>query len=197
MTSSFRLLLWFSLTFVATIDSSLVAKPMFDTLEVRTRLELIFQRDQMTRTNSDSVAFRQVIDSQNVRQVLAIIDSLGWLGQSAVGARANQTLWLVIQHADIETQVRYLPLLKKSVDKGESRMIDYAYLLDRVLMRTGKKQMYGTQVISGASGSYEFYQIEDEANVNARRVAIGMEPIEEYAKKFGIVYKAKKGRDDK
>lgn len=175
-----------------TLQRDLVARPTFDTLEVRRKLELIFQRDQMTRANSDSVAFRQVIDSQNVRQVLAIIDSLGWLGQSAVGARANQTLWLVIQHADIETQKRYLPLLKMSVDQRESRMIDYAYLLDRVLMRTGKKQMYGTQVVRGASGSYEFYQIEDEANVNARRVAVGMEPIEEYAKKFGIVYKMNK-----
>lgn len=142
----------------------------------------------MTRKGTDSVAFRQAIDSQNVQQIISIIDSLGWLSIQAVGVQANRTLWLVLQHANLETQLRYFPLLKKSVERGESNAIDMAYLEDRIRMRTGRKQLYGTQIVKTESGSSEFYQIEDEEHVNHRRLALGLEPIEEYAKRFGIIY---------
>ncbi len=38
------------------------------------------------------------------------------------------------------------------------------------------------------TGKNEFFPIEDEANVNKRRAAVGLEPLEEYAKHFGIDY---------
>ena len=55
-------------------------------------------------------------------------------------------------------------------------------LQDRILMRQGKKQIYGSQVVFTKNGVQEFYSIEDEKNV-------GLHPIEEYAKYFGIDYK--------
>ena len=60
---------------------------------------------------------------------------------------------------------------------------------DRILMNQGKKQIYGSQVVYNKKGEQVFYPIEDEANVNIRRAKIGMQPIEEYAKLFGIEYK--------
>lgn len=38
-------------------------------------------------------------------------------------------------------------------------------------------------------GKYDFHPIEDEANVDKRRAEIGLGPLEEYARLFGIEYK--------
>jgi hypothetical protein len=44
-------------------------------------------------------------------------------------------------------------------------------------------------VVYAKTGEQIFYPIEDEKNVNMRRANVGMQPIEEYAKYFGIDYK--------
>jgi hypothetical protein len=122
-------------------------------------------------------------------QIELLLSKYGWLGKSLVGARGNQTCFLVIQHADSATQVKYLPVLRQSVEKGESSASDLALLEDRVLMRQGKKQIYGSQVVFDKMGNNVLYPIEDEKNVNIRRAKVGLQPLEEYAKYFGIQYK--------
>jgi hypothetical protein len=105
----------------------------------------------------------------------------------------NTTLFLVIQHADSLTQVTYLPMLSKAVAKGDAEPQQLALLTDRVLTRQGKKQIYGSQLRTNEStGKYEFFPIEDEPNVNKRRVSIGLGPLEQYAKYFGIDYTSPK-----
>jgi hypothetical protein len=83
-------------------------------------------------------------------------------------------------------------MLQASVDKGESRADEMAMMHDRILMRKGEKQIYGSQVVMNKTGGQEFYPIADEKNVNERRANVGMQPIEEYAKYFGIEYKMPK-----
>jgi uncharacterized protein (TIGR02145 family) len=117
-------------------------------------------------------------DSINEKEVINIIDNHGWLGISRVGEPANQALWLVIQHAPLKLQEKYLPYLKESVEKGESPGWHSAFLEDRILMRQGKKQIYGTQSITDpVSGRTDIYPIQDVENVNARREKIGLLPI--------------------
>lgn len=174
---------------LTTICISLFAQSQTDTLAIKNQLEFIRERDQKTRTGIDSVAFMQFIDSTNLVMVETLIAQYGWMGKSFVGDRGNSTLFLVIQHADLETQLRYFPLLQKSVEMGESQPSHLALLHDRILMRQGKKQIYGSQVIFNSKGEQEFYPIEDEKNVNIRRAKMGMQPLEEYANYFGIDYK--------
>jgi hypothetical protein len=57
-------------------------------------------------------------------------------------------------------------------------------------MRKGEKQKYGSQIrINPKTGMQEIWPIDDEKNVNKRRAEIGMEPMEDYARRFGIEYK--------
>jgi hypothetical protein len=177
---------------VLAFAGNLVAQTIIDTTSIKTELNLILDRDQKTRTGKDSVAFVNYIDSCNLVQVEALIAKYGGLGKSFVGVRGNQTVFLVIQHAGIATQEKYLPVMQKSVDEGESSAGDFALLQDRVLMRQGKKQIYGSQVVFNKTGGQEFFAIEDEKNVNIRRVKAGLQPLEEYAKYFGIDYKLPK-----
>ncbi len=132
-------------------------------------------------------------DSICLVKTLRILEEYGWIGKSRVGDKANQGLWLVIQHADIATQETYLPLLRKSVEMGESEGWHLAFLEDRILMRNKKNQIYGSQTIWDKEiGKLRIYPIDDVENVNKRREQIGLEPIEEYAKTNGYFFDQKR-----
>jgi hypothetical protein len=165
------------------------AQVVIDTLAIQSELHAIFERDQKTRTGADSASFMHYIDSCNLVQVKVLLDKYGWMGRSMIGDRANSALFLVIQHADLEAQLTYFPLLQKSAEIGESKFSNVALMHDRILMRQEKKQIYGSQVVfNKVTGAPEFYPIEDEINVNIRRAKIGMSTLEEYAKLFGMEY---------
>lgn len=167
---------------------AIFAQSQTDTVTIKKQLEEILDRDQKTRTGRDSTAFMHYIDSTNLVQVESLIAKYGWMGRSFVGENGNSALFFVIQHADLATQLKYVSLLQKSVEIGESRPSNLALMQDRILMRQGKDQIYGSQVVFSKTGEQIFYPIEDEKNVNIRRAKIGMQPIEEYAKLFGIEY---------
>ncbi|MFK7921899.1 MAG: DUF6624 domain-containing protein [Bacteroidia bacterium] len=126
-------------------------------------------------------------DSLNELAVIAIIEEYGWVGSSIVGGKANMTLWLVIQHAPLPTQEKYLPLLKESVLAGESSGSHLALLEDRILMRNAKPQTYGSQITRDeVSGEQIVYEIKEPEYVNQRRKEVGLGPIQDYIKRWDI-----------
>jgi len=126
------------------------------------------------------------------KRLTQILDQYGWLGKSRVGAKANQSIWLIIQHAELETQEKYLPLLRASVENGESEGWHLAYLEDRVLMRNGKNQLYGTQSKwDDSAQKNRIHTIDDVKNVNKRRKKLGLDPVEDYAKSNGYIFDQK------
>ena len=174
------------------IGKHLFAQNKIDTAAIKKQLTTIYARDQKAR-QGDSAKYMAYFDSSNLVQVECLIATYGWPGKHFVGAKGNYTIFLVIQHADLKTQEKYLPMFSKSVADSESRACDLAYLQDRILMREEKKQIYGSQVVfNKTTGAQEFYPIEDEINVNLRRKKVGLQPLEEYAKYFGIDYKLPK-----
>jgi len=117
-------------------------------------------------------------DSMNLILVSSIIDQYGWLSQNEVGSKGNSALWLVIQHADLETQEKYLPIMRKAVENGKAKISELAYLEDRILMRHGKKQLYGTQYqLNKKTNQMELWEIEDPVNLNKRRESLGLPPM--------------------
>jgi hypothetical protein len=81
--------------------------------------------------------------------------------------------------------------LRKAAADRELRADSLALLEDLILMREGKKQIYGSQLQTNAQGQLEFYPIEAEANMDKRRQSVGLEPLAEYAKHFGLEYHSK------
>jgi hypothetical protein len=171
--------------------------------ELASLLDTIYHEDQSGRSRIDSLqklyGWRSeqvqsllkpmmIQDSINLARVRNIIDTYGWLGPDEVGKQGAQTIFLVIQHADSLTQVTYFPLMQEAVTKGKARPRDLALLEDRILTNQGKEQVYGSQLRTNEAGKYEFFPIRDEINVNKRRAAVGLQPLEEYAKYFGINY---------
>ena len=171
-------------------------------------LDTIHRDDQFYRLQIDSVqkkygssskemdALWKVMgdkDSVNLIKVETILNLYGWLGADAVGPVGNMTLYLVIQHAGKETRAKYLPMMRDAVKEGRAEAADLALMEDRVALEAGNKQLYGSQLAQDTkTGKYSFRPIEDEPNVDTRRAAMGLEPLEYYAQQWGMVYKVPK-----
>jgi hypothetical protein len=171
---------------------------------LKQQLQAIFTTDQTPRFRLDSVGrvhgkgspeYQQIwpqlrkVDSINLVKIEQIIHQYGYPGKRLVGNIQANTTWLIIQHSPLSIQEKYLPMLQKAADDGEMAKSNMILLTDRIRMYKGQKQLYGTQVSLNATGQNSFYPIEDEVNVNKRRAEAGLEPLEEYAKRFGFDYK--------
>ena len=120
------------------------------------------------------------IHRRNARRLLAIIDTCGWPGKSRVGAEAADAAWLILQHAidNPSLQRRGLELLTIAVRSGDVERKQVAMLEDRIRINEGKPQWYGTQFDWDRSGHLSPLPIEDAANVDRRRAALGLCPID-------------------
>ncbi|HVF89410.1 MAG TPA: DUF6624 domain-containing protein [Blastocatellia bacterium] len=129
------------------------------------------------------------IDRKNIKRLDEIISRYGWPTRSMVGKEASNAALIILQHADLSYQKKYFPLVKEAAAGNEALAANVATLEDRILMREGKKQIYGTQVrINDVTRKLELYPIEDEENVDKRRAGVGLPPIAEYLKMFGLDY---------
>jgi len=168
-------------------------------------LKQIFKDDQGSRLAIDSVQkkyghnssqLRELwnkinrLDSINLLKVEVILDKHGWLGPDSIGPRGAQTLFLVIQHSDIKVQEKYIQGLRDAVKKGNAFPDQLALMEDRVALREGKKQIYGSQIgTDNKTGKAYIFPIEDEANVDKRRAEVGLQPLKDYVRQWGIDYK--------
>lgn len=132
----------------------------------------------------------QRADARNLPRVTAMIDKYGWPGNSLVGRSGSLTAFLVIQHSNLATMQKYLPLMRQAAAKGELAKQNLALVEDRVLTFQDKPQLYGSQYhYNETTGQPEFFPIADEAHVDERRASMGLEPLADYAKGFGLTYK--------
>lgn len=80
-------------------------------------------------------------DSINLIKVTEILDKYGWVGTDKVGEQGNLTLFLVIQHSDVKTQQKYLPMMREAVKNKNASGSALALLEDRVALGEGKRQV--------------------------------------------------------
>ena len=128
------------------------------------------------------------VDKRNTKRMKEIIAKYGWPGQTLVGRKAAQGAWLLVQHADLDSafQKQALVLIEAAAKKNEVTPANVAYLVDRVATAEKRKQLYGTQF----GPDLKPLPIEDEAHVDARRAAIGLEPMADYAEQMKSTYAA-------
>jgi hypothetical protein len=118
------------------------------------------------------------VDERNARRMRAIVDEIGWPTTSKVGAQAEHMAWLLVQHAELEFQKQCFSLMaRESADEVCARHL--AYLEDRIRVREGLPQRYGTQLQKG-DGGWEPLPVLDPEDLDARRRSVGLEPMAEY-----------------
>ncbi len=174
------------------------------------QLDTIYLEDQSYRIQAMSIQkkhgasskeFRDIWkianekDSINLIKIRAILDKYGWLGADVVGEQGNTTLFLVIQHADLKTQEKYLPIMREAVKNGKAQGSSLALLEDRIEIRNGRKQIYGSQ-IGMDKDKYYVSPLLDPDNVNKRRASVGLGTIEEYIKNWDMKWDVEQYKKD-
>ena len=126
------------------------------------------------------------IDKKNTRRAKEIIKKYGWPGFDLVGEKAGHMFWLIVQHADLnpEFQKQSLKLLMQAVKNKQALPSDGALLTDRVLVREGKKQIYGTQFHRDKNLNLVPRPIKDIKNLDKLRKSVELGPFKEYQKKM-------------
>ncbi len=176
--------------------------PIVDFSSISSVLDSINTEDQKYRAEIDSIAKEygmqsqemmshwnkiNQVDSSNLVLVEEILEQHGWLSTEQIGKKANRTLFLVIQHADQKTQEKYLPMMRQAVKVGNASSKSLALLEDRVLLRKGELQLYGSQIgRDQETGEMYVLPLFDPEKVNERRAEVGLGTIEDYISRWKI-----------
>lgn len=166
---------------------------------IRLKLDSVRKADGLnSKLENDLLVVMRKRDSTNFAAFEEIIKQYGWLGPKEVGYKNNQYLFLVLQHADLAFQKKYLPLFKESCEAGKVLPKDLALLEDRINMREGKLQQYGSQtLIDKTSKKYILYPINDIDHVDQRRAMVGLESLKSYMKSsFNIEFDINKYKEE-
>ena len=168
-------------------DKLTLTKETLDSKKVQAIMDLerMGRSDQRYRNkpliDAAAVRLQATIDASNMTRLAEIIEQYGWPGARLVGIKASQNAFLVLQHSNLENQQKYLPLLRDAVDKNDALASELAMLEDRVRIGLGLAQLYGTQINSDGT----LMPVDDHAQVDRRRAALGLLPLAEYLKLSG------------
>ena len=174
-------------------------------------LDKIYQEDQKYRHQLDEVEEKYGRDSEEIKahwklinekdsinliEIKKILDERGWLGKEIIGGQGNGTLFLVIQHSDLETQLKYLPMMREAVKKGNANASSLALLEDRVALRQGNRQIYGSQIGRDTeTGEYFVSPLIDPENVDKRRAEVGLGTLADYVNHWGMTWDIEKHKE--
>lgn len=154
-------------------------------------------REKLIRNGQLGVGYNEEMKRlhlKNANALDSIINRIGYPTIEKVGKEANKASWLVIQHAISlpKFMKKCASLLANAVAKKQADAIDLAYLTDRIAMFEGKPQLYGTQFDWDEHGNMIPNFFDDLLKVNERRVAIGLNLLQEQTALINERVKAEK-----
>ena len=172
-----------------------VIRTLGQTPDVNQRLsgliDSLYAADQRTvlikPADSAAAAYQRVIRT-NFPAVQRILDVSGYPTYARVGRESAQHYFLLVQHSDFAPafQQRALKRMRREVRRRQASGQQYAYLVDRIAINRGQPQVYGTQVLMSANTTVK--PCVAPAQLNKRREAVGLEPIEAYLKKCNAAF---------
>jgi len=121
-------------------------------------------------------------DQINQARITELLDKHGWIGPSKVSGLAATAVYLIVQHAPLEIQLKYLPMMRTAAEAGELSKSSLALTEDRVRMRQNQPQLYGSQVKPGPG--VDLFPVADPENLDERRKAMGLGPVCKYLENF-------------
>lgn len=86
-------------------------------------------------------------DLDNVDYITGLLGEIEWPSISEYGEDADAHAWIIVQHAPLSLQEEILPRLERLWQAGDTNPRNYAMLHDRVMMRLGQPQRYGSQYV--------------------------------------------------
>ncbi len=122
------------------------------------------------------------LNNQHERYVAQLLDDQGW--PEGLSNKAYYGICSVIDNADPEFSARYFPLVQEQARQGRIDPAIAAGMEDRILMHSGNKQKYGTQIIQvrnpDNSTTHYIWPVEDPDQVEGLRQQVNLMPMNDY-----------------
>lgn len=129
-------------------------------------------------------AMKKEITKNNFNKMEALIKKYGWPTYSKVGKIAADGPLLVINHhAKDSIRIKYISKIKEACLNKDGSCIEYAKIQDRILVNSGKPQLYGMQFKYDSSRNLIPFPIYKPHLVDKRRKKIGLKSLKQYLKK--------------
>lgn len=126
-------------------------------------------------------------DQSNLNFIKPLIEKYGWLEPQIIGIQGSLALFLIIQHADLKTQKHYYPLIKQAEKEGNILSSNVAILEDRIAVRKGRLQTYGSQGYYDSKTKKNFvYPLKNFGKLDSLRNSMGLQPMKDYKKDWDI-----------
>ena len=154
----------------------------------RIRREFIEARNPLhpDPQKADSLAREmRITDSLNQSKIIRILDTQGWVGKDKVG-NATKAFFIVLQHASTDIQKRYLSLARKAAKRKDISGVQLGMLEYRIAVSEGRKQKYGSQIITDENGIQRIAPLKDPARVDRWRKSAGFSPLSDYIRRMEL-----------
>ncbi len=150
--------------------------------EIATELRTRDDRDQAAQRSHDPK--RNAIVEDNLRYLQGVVAQYGWIDIPRFGKSAAAAAIFIAHHADAVrlTQVA-LPVAERDAKENGGGKEIVSVLVDELLISTGHKQRYGTQIVDDEHGKPYVLPVEDLAKVDAYRKELGILSWDDYLKK--------------
>ncbi len=142
-----------------------------------------FQQEKMSYANGklpieliDKIA---EVNKNNSLRLQEIIKKEGWPTTNVVGIKGREAAFILLQQAEQSVQERLLPTLKNEFAQGQMSGQKLSSFIDIMLIKSGKKQRYGTQ-LAIVNGKIVFNDIAEKSSLDLRRQEMNMLPMAQY-----------------
>ena len=127
------------------------------------------------------IAAMERTDSANTTWLKTYVARWGWPTAAQVGREGVEVAFLIVQHAVHDTAFMraMLPAIEEAHRRGDLNGGAVALLTDRVEVKAGHPQIYGTQ-LSLKDGRWVLDPIADSATVDIRRKRMGLPLLADY-----------------
>ena len=88
-------------------------------------------------------------------------------------------------------------MMKEAVTKGNANPSSLALLIDRIEIREGRKQIYGSQIGTNPNTKTQYVlPLIDPDNVDKRRTDVGLGSISDYIKNWNLTWDVEKYKSE-
>jgi len=138
-------------------------------------VDTVYRRDQEIRKEirKKKIEFKEFlkIDQENC----SMIESL--LSKCDIDEKYINKIWLLIQHSPLKIQIKYYEYFDSLYHENKLASSKIALLRDRILLRSGYHQEYGSQTAEGIN-----HKIYNFAKIDSIRRSMNLMPFDEYLK---------------
>lgn len=159
-----------------------VPLPVERVAEIQAELARRLELDQEVRVPPYDGPTMMRVDADNTAYLKDLVGQLGWIDPGRFGDEAADAAFLIVQHSgDLPLMLAALPQLE-----AQERLQEYALLFDRLQIRQGLPQRFGTQIGWAEDDSKGLLPIETLEEIDATRADVGLEPLDDYLARFEL-----------